>query len=266
MESKTFLDILKLVVNFLRVSGYEATVEYPGYIAIGKRSYGTANGNWGWNDEDGNGGETDLTGQCMQSDLIATEILKIERYFEGAVTKAYGSDEEYLDDVSRHLAEVRDIASSVIQTGGGIYNLSIKMDERVELHFGTCGDHWGADVYVDDEFIDGASLNTPFAIDEDRPKNAANVIAKIVENFKRDSMKIIVDNLDKKARREAADRGFREAVSQFHASAIFLNRMWDSLPAESEYREIPCKDYPFNESFEEVAYKIGQWLTAVKGS
>ena len=46
MESKLYLNTLKLVVEFLRTSGYDATVEYPGYIAIGKRSYGTANGNW----------------------------------------------------------------------------------------------------------------------------------------------------------------------------------------------------------------------------
>lgn len=266
MDSKTFLDILKLVVNFLRTSGYEATVEYPGYIAIGKRSYGTANGNWGWSDEDGNGGETDLTGECMQSDTIATEILKIERYFDGTTgpTKAYGSDEEYLQDVSNRFFDASSYAPQVIHTGGGIYNLAVFVDDRVQLRFGTSDENWGADVYVDGEFIDGASINSTEKIEEDRPGNAALVISRMTERFRTDVMPTLIANVDKKAKREAADRGFREAVSQFHDSAIFLNRMWDSVSAESEYREIPYKDYPFNESFEEVAYKIGLWLTAVK--
>lgn len=44
------------VVTCLGKMGIIAYVEYPLYISVGKRSYGTVNGPWGWNDEEGNGG------------------------------------------------------------------------------------------------------------------------------------------------------------------------------------------------------------------
>ena len=43
---------MQAVVSSLVSRGIPATLEYPDFILIGERAYGTANANWGWNSTD----------------------------------------------------------------------------------------------------------------------------------------------------------------------------------------------------------------------
>jgi hypothetical protein len=54
------LEHVRAVYAKLVEDGFDASMKYPGYIAIDDRSYGTANGGWGWNDEEGHGAEFDI--------------------------------------------------------------------------------------------------------------------------------------------------------------------------------------------------------------
>ncbi|MGA9670939.1 MAG: hypothetical protein WBQ94_17145 [Terracidiphilus sp.] len=260
----TDLKLLKQLASILRQSGLEAMVEYPGYIAIGPRSYGTANGVWGWSDCDGHGEDSEIPGLSQDVSAIRRYILHIERRESPEVTKAYGSDEEYLKDVDRHFINWQlDYAchyhSDVIHTGGGIYNLAVMVTDRVQLRFGTAGDNWGADVYVDGDFIDGESLRSEEKIEEDRPRNAAHFIINTVETFRHGQMQKILAAVDDALIRAEKEKIYRALVHNFAEAASALSAAWDALPADSGYHEWPCKDYPFSESFDEIASKIRNW-------
>lgn len=59
--------------------GMPANVEHPGYISVGKISFGTANPKWGWSDEDGNSGEFEIDSHSQDAQVIADAILETMR-------------------------------------------------------------------------------------------------------------------------------------------------------------------------------------------
>lgn len=269
MESKVTVEhaIMKEVVKQLREVGFEAAAyEYPGYISIGKRSYGTANGSWGWNDEDGNGGETDLGGECAQPDLIVAEIVKIERH-QLRIAAEEINDKTFLDQVAAELNMILPEPVNVQHTGGGIFCIVIVPAKRVELYFGTSAENWGCDIYVDDEFIDGESINSPFAIDYKMPHQAAQQIAKILRNFQRDQMAAIIAKVDKRITDKKDEKEFQNAVQVFVAAAGDLVKAWEQLPSDSNFQNGKETHYPFNKSFDELYHDILDWsfqITSVK--
>lgn len=260
MESKMTVthSIMKEVVTQLREAGFDAaSYEYPGYISIGKRSYGTANGNWGWNDEDGNGGETLVTGTCTHPETIVAEIARIERH-QNEVDSAVVDDKTYLDSVAACLNPMVEYPLDVVHTGGGIFCIVIKPAPRVELYFGTSDSHWGCDIYVDEDFAD-ESINTPFVIDFSNPQQAANVITKIVVNFRRDQMGAILAKADKRKNEKQAERDFQQAMETFRDAAGDLLQKWEQLPAGSNFQDGKATHYPFDMSFDELYHEILDW-------
>jgi len=240
--------IMKEVVTQLRAAGFEAAAyEYPGYISVGKRSYGTANGNWGWNDEDGNGGETDLGGDCAQPDLIVDEIIKIENQRYGAPDP---DEEVFLEEVAAHLRTDASIDAEVAHTGGGIYCIDVKFNGGVMLRFGTSDVSWGADVYVNGDFLDGKSINTIRKINfKDASASAVDVMEAAMA-FEREQW------------HDVANLGIEKQEGQIDKVAgLGIEEFWTVVAAN--FPEVSTGDFPpdLTMEFKNTAIRIiRQWL------
>lgn len=261
-EKPDMSKIMKAVVDQLRAAGLKAAYEYPGYISIGPRSYGTTNGTWGWSDEDGNGGETDLGGDCAQPDLIVAEIKKVEQRFN-----VCESEKEYLDAITHELQTLNYMhPSSAIHTGGGIFCICVRPTPRVELWFGTSDAVWGCDVYIDDEYTD-RSISSETSIDYLNPKHAAITIMQIVADFRRDTMEAMLKDVDTANDKKKAEREFQQAVENFRDAAGQLVEKWEHLPADSNFQDGDATKYPFDQSFDDLYHNILDWafqITSVK--
>jgi hypothetical protein len=79
----TAIAIFGLVVADLRVLNFEATFEFPGYIKLdfgeAHFCFGTANGTWGWNDEDGNGGDLEVGPDAPVAYVVEAIVELLER-------------------------------------------------------------------------------------------------------------------------------------------------------------------------------------------
>ena len=72
------MNVLETVVAVLNSNGINATLEYPGYINVGDKDFGTANEAWGWNDREGvNAGESTIPSDSTDADAIAAYILSV---------------------------------------------------------------------------------------------------------------------------------------------------------------------------------------------
>jgi len=220
--------IMKEVVTQLRAAGFGATYEYPGYIALGERSYGTANGNWGWSDEDGNGAETDLPGNCAQPDLIVAQIIKIENQRDGAPDP---NEEAFLEEVAAHLRTDASLDAETVHTGGGIYCIDVKFNGGVMLRFGTSDVNWGADVYVNGDFLEGRSINTTKEIDFDDASSAAVNVMEIAMAFEKEQWEEVARiGLDKQ--KEQISVAAKDAIEEF----------WTVVAAK--FPEVSTGDFP----------------------
>jgi hypothetical protein len=83
LTPKQQLAVMQEVVKLLTDAGVEAYFEVPGYIGTSRDgheiAFGTANGDWGWNDEDGNGGDLGIRGNERDAALITSKITDIVR-------------------------------------------------------------------------------------------------------------------------------------------------------------------------------------------
>lgn len=77
-------ETIQKVADRLRDFDVPASYEYPGFVLIGEvldwsgtTSFGTANGKWGWTDEDGNGGESEIPGDSTDVEKIVDWILTV---------------------------------------------------------------------------------------------------------------------------------------------------------------------------------------------
>jgi hypothetical protein len=75
MAPEDYFELLNQIVDELKSLGLEAFNEYPGYVAVGNLHFGTANVDWGWNNEDGGlAGELYISGECRNARKIAVAI------------------------------------------------------------------------------------------------------------------------------------------------------------------------------------------------
>jgi hypothetical protein len=83
MNAEAQLELMKQVVAKLNGMDVKAYFEYPGYIGVtkdeGEVAFGTADGDWGWNDPMGGGGKLGLSGKESNADLIAKRIAAVVR-------------------------------------------------------------------------------------------------------------------------------------------------------------------------------------------
>lgn len=77
-DGKELLEVMHQVVAILRNRNIKASVEYPGFISIGDKSFGTVNETWGWNAEDGtdDGGDFEIPSESTDAEKIAATIIE----------------------------------------------------------------------------------------------------------------------------------------------------------------------------------------------
>ena len=66
-----------------------------------------------------------------------------------------------------------------------------------------------------------------------------------------------------KAQPKYKGQGLNQALANFYDAAVHVNNAWEKAQDENIYLDDPHGKYPFMESFEEIVYKIGQWVVAV---
>jgi hypothetical protein len=73
------LKIMEAVVKLLHTAGLkDAHLEYPGCIVIHGRTYGTANEDWGWDNDQGSYGSLEVSSKSEDAAEIADAILAHE--------------------------------------------------------------------------------------------------------------------------------------------------------------------------------------------
>jgi hypothetical protein len=71
---------------------------------------------------------------------------------------------------------------SISETGGGILCIDIPCG-RYLLRFGTANETWGADVYLDDEFLEGQGIDTTCLTTEEDASEVARVLMMAAQQF-----------------------------------------------------------------------------------
>lgn len=113
---------------------------------------------------------------------------------------------EFIEEVCAHVRTAGGFEAETEFMGGGIICICVQLKDGVSLYFGTANENWGADIYVDGEFVDGEYLETPLPISED-PATSAGTIISAIQEFSRARAAILVKNHGGKWIKECAQEG-----------------------------------------------------------
>lgn len=77
LQQDALLEVKGKVVDRLNALCIPASLEYPGFISVGAKVFGTANETWGWNTDDGTeGGEFEIPYDSTDAEKIADAIIE----------------------------------------------------------------------------------------------------------------------------------------------------------------------------------------------
>lgn len=122
---------LKVIALLMTKYHITATYEYPGYIAVGQLSFGTANGPWGWNDQEGNGGEFEIPGDSEDLEALAKAIMETTE--KGRVIVAFKNVEDSLFKLMEVIEnfEYSDVEQNAIPMDG--YPFKVDLQDQAQL-------------------------------------------------------------------------------------------------------------------------------------
>jgi hypothetical protein len=156
-----------------------------------------------------------------------------------------------MDFLEQVAAELRSLGreAETEHMGGGIICIFVPIKDGVSSYFGLANETWGADIYIEGEYLDGQYLETGFKIEE-QPNVSALTIHQALQKFEADGLEKV----------KALGAPFTKAFVKECAEAG-LNAFW--LAVAEKNSQIRSGDFPpeLDHRFKEVAEEmVAHWL------